>query len=107
MPSVSSRIWTRVAVSITYNDNHHTTGTSKKAGLSPSLTRVSDSVFFIKVNSTNFFWTSMLFTFYAIGSFTTSVIPSAFVILLCHICLRLDIRVILDAPVGVTVDKLD
>ena len=29
MPSVSSRIWTRVAVSISYNDNHYTTGTSK------------------------------------------------------------------------------
>ena len=25
----SSRIWTRVAVSITYDDNHYTTGTSK------------------------------------------------------------------------------
>ena len=24
---VSSRIWTRVAVSISYNDNHYTTGT--------------------------------------------------------------------------------
>ena len=28
MQSVSSRIWTRVAVSISYNDNHDTTGTS-------------------------------------------------------------------------------
>ena len=28
MQSVSSRIWTRVAVSITYDDNHYTTGTS-------------------------------------------------------------------------------
>ena len=27
MQSVSSRIWTRVAVSISYNDNHYTTGT--------------------------------------------------------------------------------
>ena len=26
MQSVSSRIWTRVAVSISYNDNHYTTG---------------------------------------------------------------------------------
>ena len=25
-----SRIWTRVAVSISYNDNHYTTGTSSK-----------------------------------------------------------------------------
>ena len=30
MQSVSSRIWTRVAVSISYDDNHYTTGTSKK-----------------------------------------------------------------------------
>ena len=29
MQSVSSRIWTRVAVSISYKDNHYTTGTSK------------------------------------------------------------------------------
>ena len=28
MYSVSSRIWTRVAVSISYDDNHYTTGTS-------------------------------------------------------------------------------
>ena len=30
MQSVSSRIWTRVAVSISYDDNHYTTGTSRK-----------------------------------------------------------------------------
>ena len=29
MQSVSSRIWTRVAVSISYDDNDYTTGTSK------------------------------------------------------------------------------
>ena len=29
MQSVSSRIWTRVAVSISYDDNHYTTGTSE------------------------------------------------------------------------------
>ena len=28
MQSVSSRIWTRVAVIISYDDNHYTTGTS-------------------------------------------------------------------------------
>ena len=28
MQSVSSTIWTRVAVSISYDDNHYTTGTS-------------------------------------------------------------------------------
>ena len=28
MQSVSSRIWTRVAVSTSYDDNHYTTGTS-------------------------------------------------------------------------------
>ena len=30
MQSVSSRIWTRVAVSISYDDNNYTTGTSKQ-----------------------------------------------------------------------------
>ena len=29
MQSASSRIWTRVAVSISYDDNHYTTGTSE------------------------------------------------------------------------------
>ena len=29
MQSVSSKIWTRVAVSISYDDNDYTTGTSK------------------------------------------------------------------------------
>ena len=28
MQSVSSRIWTRVAASISYDDNHYTTGTA-------------------------------------------------------------------------------
>ena len=31
MQSVSSRIWTRIAVSISYDDNDYTTGTSKEA----------------------------------------------------------------------------
>ena len=30
MQLVSSRIWSRVAVSISYDDNHYTTGTSEK-----------------------------------------------------------------------------
>ena len=30
MQSVSSRIWTRIAVSISYDDNHYSTGTSIK-----------------------------------------------------------------------------
>ena len=29
MQSVSSMIWTRIAVSISYDDNHYTTGTSE------------------------------------------------------------------------------
>ena len=38
MKSVSSRIWTRIAVSIPYDDNHYTTGTStQKALISSSL----------------------------------------------------------------------
>ena len=33
MQSVSSRIWTRVAVSISYDDNHYTTSTSNLGNL--------------------------------------------------------------------------
>ena len=32
MQSVSSRIWTRVTVFISYDDNHYTTGTQTSAG---------------------------------------------------------------------------
>ena len=33
MQSVSSRIWTRIIMSISYDDNHYTTGTSKNVYL--------------------------------------------------------------------------
>ena len=38
MQSVSSRIWTRVAVSISYDDNHYTTGTSRLIGRAITMT---------------------------------------------------------------------
>ena len=44
MQSVSSRIWTRVTVSISYDDNHYTTGTSTNSnitGASPSYCLLS------------------------------------------------------------------
>ena len=37
MQSFSSRIWTRVAVSISYDDNHYTTDTSTSTPLLPPL----------------------------------------------------------------------
>ena len=37
MQSVSFRIWTRVAVSISYDDNHYTTGTSVYLGYDTKL----------------------------------------------------------------------
>ena len=37
MQSVSSRIWTRVAVSISYEDNHNTTGTSSVSTVMQTL----------------------------------------------------------------------
>ena len=39
MQSVSSRIWTRVAVSISYDDNDYTTGTGEKIGRYLNLAR--------------------------------------------------------------------
>ena len=35
MQSVSSRIWTRVTVSISYDDNHYNTGTSTSNDVTP------------------------------------------------------------------------
>ena len=37
MQSVSSRIWTHVAVSISYDDNHYTTGTSSLVSYSEGV----------------------------------------------------------------------
>ena len=48
MLSVSFRIWTRVAVSISYDDNHYTTGTSQISnhdGKSASLRKTSLGIF--------------------------------------------------------------
>ena len=39
MQSVSSRIWTRVAVSISYDDNHYTTGTSLESYINAEIIR--------------------------------------------------------------------
>ena len=40
MQSASSRIWTHVAMSISYDDNHYTTGTSKEMNCLHLLTDV-------------------------------------------------------------------
>ena len=37
MQSVSSKIWTRIAVFISYGDNDYTTGTSASGGEAPVL----------------------------------------------------------------------
>ena len=42
MQSVSSRIWTRVAVSISYDNNDYTMGTSKKCYLMPPCLTLSN-----------------------------------------------------------------
>ena len=43
MQSISSRIWTRVAVSISYDDNHYTMGTSNN-----SYNSIKDNAFVYK-----------------------------------------------------------
>ena len=45
MQSVSSRIWTRVAVSISYDDNHYTTGTSCVAKYKLLKDRVAEKLY--------------------------------------------------------------
>ena len=44
MQSASSRIWTCIAVSISYDDNHYTTGTSKVSICAGSYVQVSATV---------------------------------------------------------------
>ena len=63
MKSVSSRIWTRVAVTISYNDNQYTTGTSIIAALMTcsrssrlAIDKTVESRFFTQlVRHSNFF----------------------------------------------------
>ena len=56
MQSVSSRIWTRVAVSISYDDNHYSTGTSKITNnslyaIKPTNERVWTSIMLLRYSS--------------------------------------------------------
>ena len=44
MQLVSSRIWTRVAVSISYNDNYYTMGTSKEKNLIQAVGIYSEDI---------------------------------------------------------------
>ena len=44
MQSVSSKIWTRVAVSISYDDNDYTTGTSWWVGIFSSFEEISQEI---------------------------------------------------------------
>ena len=50
MQSVSSRIWTRVAVSISYDDNHYTTGT-RTVNYRPYKRKIVEVCFFEPTNN--------------------------------------------------------
>ena len=52
MQSVSSRIWTRVVVSISYDDNHYTTGTS----LIQVWLKTTELGFFVILSFSSAFW---------------------------------------------------
>ena len=52
MQSVSSRIWTRVAVSISYDGNHYTTGTN--------ILETVDSFKFFLLSTLMFFFVSLI-----------------------------------------------
>ena len=66
MQLVPSKIWTRVAVSISYDDNHYTTGTSTETVLSPWLAADEDRVSHVL---SHFVWWKKIqtiqFTFYS------------------------------------------
>ena len=51
MQSVSSRIWTRVAVSISYDDSHYTTGTLNELQLISLLTVKLSTALLINTNT--------------------------------------------------------
>ena len=58
MQSVSSRIWTRVAVSISYDDNHYTTGTIKPNQNKPHQNYFDQLVLHILHKANVFGWLS-------------------------------------------------
>ena len=76
MQSVSSRIWTRVSMSISYDDNHYTTGTSlalfiaipfskKSIVKSPFMSqKIISMIFSTNCCTRNFFFTGELVCFY-------------------------------------------
>ena len=51
MQSVSSRIWTRVAVSISYDNNHYTMGTSLFFSLVSLFNGISTFVGYLMLNA--------------------------------------------------------
>ena len=69
MQSVSSRIWTRVAVSISYNDNHYTTGSDVL--IADAGAPVVDGKFHIHFSNVN------LFEFLAVSEQTRDRLVSA------------------------------
>ena len=53
MQSAASRIWTRVVVSISYDDNHYTTGTSMNMSASVPSSSPCNYFFMLFIHSTN------------------------------------------------------
>ena len=54
MKSVSSKIWTSVAVSISYDDNHYTTGTSITPRAPPMFYYIINILLISKIVSNSF-----------------------------------------------------
>ena len=54
MQSVSSRIWTRVAVFISYDDNNYTTDTCKSSLL--TITLLTIGVYYLREFPPDFVW---------------------------------------------------
>ena len=60
MQSVLSRIWTRVAVPISYDANHYTTGTSLINGISPKMNILMQIEFEITVQYVSLYATGTM-----------------------------------------------
>ena len=62
MQSVSSRIWTRVAVSIYYDDNNYTTGTSSLGSVTPLSEMESEIFLTLSAMTKDFHYTLNIFS---------------------------------------------
>ena len=92
IPSVSSRIWTRVAVSLSYDDNHNSTCTSLSLSLSLYIYMYIYNSVFIYLSQFLSFFLSYLFVYLPISVYFYLSLTKSTLILIISIYLSIYLR---------------